>query len=302
MSRFALAMALILLSAQLPAAAGDALDRSILDALDDPGVPFRLEVYCLNGQSRRSLAVFRGAVAVWNGEQQVRLGIQDRRVLLGLLLDSGFADFEARYGEQSKADKQEAPLRVSCRISLTISGNEKTSVQLLEGVQSNDLLGLAGALLDRIEPLAAQGISATSLEDALAKLADGVLAPEVLELRLLRLVENREEGSILRIRGGDISQQSYTPGKKVGDVESGPIDACSIKLVSASLEDAAVWDLPRNLRYSGTTELDITVLGFRQNVQARSTFRSADADTQARFERLIERLENRVSECPDSHS
>lgn len=287
-------MASLFLATSLAAAGSDALNNAIEIAVDDPNTPFQLDVYCTDIQNRRSLTVFQGTVGVWNGERQVRLHADDRRALLQLLLDSGFADFEERYGEQRKADKQEAPLRATCRVSIAIAGHEKTSVQLLDGEQSPDLLGLAAALLDRIEPRGADGIVATSLEDGLVNLASGALAPELLELRLLRLPEDSRvaTGFILRVRGGKISRQPYAPGDLVGEIDTRPLDACMARELVSALNNARVWDLPRNLRHEGTAELELAVLGSRYSVSARSSFRNADADTQLRFERMVERIES----------
>ncbi len=280
-------------------AESDALQAVIRGAIDDPDTPFQLDVFCTDVQSRRSLVVFRGAIAVWNGERQVRLIADDRRALLQLLLDAGFADFEARYGKLEKADKQEAPLRITCRIGIAIAGREKASLQLHDGEQSPDLLGLAAALLDRIEPRAADGIAVTSLEDGLFNLSEGTLAPELLDLRLLRLPddESATSGYILRVRGGEISRQPYAPGDFVGDVDSRPLDGCAVPELINALADARVWDLPRNLRHEETAELEIAVLGSRHVVSARSGFRSADAETLGRFEQMLERIESFSAEC-----
>ncbi len=297
--RIASAFVLLAFAACHATAESNALQAVIRGAIDDPDTPFQLEVFCTDEQSRRSLVVFRGAIGVWNDERQVRLLADDRRALLQLLLDAGFTEFEARYGEQEKAEKQEGPVRIICQVSIAIAGREKASVQLLDGEQSPDLLGLAAALLDRIEPRAAGGMAATGLEDGLMKLSDGALAPELLELRLLRLFDDETpaSGYIVRIRGGKISRQPYVPGDRVGDVDSRPLDGCAVRGLIDALADARVWDLPRNLRHGGFAELEVAVLGSRHIVSARSGFRSADAETQGRFGQMLERIECFSAEC-----
>ena len=98
-------------------------------------------------------------------------------------------------------------------------------------------------------------------------------------------------GFILRIRGSEISRQPYAPGEIVGDIESQSLDLSMVRELVSALTDAAVWDLPRNLHYDGTAELEVAVLDSRHTASARSSFRSADADSQARFERMLEQLE-----------
>lgn len=300
--RVASAIVLLILTVHVSAADGDGLNAAIENAANDANAPFQLGVFCTNAQSRRSLTVYRGTVGVWNGNRQVRLRADDRRDLLELLLDSSFADFDDRYGGQKKADKQEAPLRATCRVSITIAGIEKTSIQLRDGEQSPDLLELAAALLDRIEPLAEDSIAATSLEEGLVNLASGAIAPELLELRFLWLPKEKSAatGFILRIRGGEISRQRYAPGKLVGDIETQSLDGCMVRELINALSDAAVWDLPRNLSHEGTAELEVAVLNSRHTISARSSFRSAEGDIQARFERMIGRLEEIGAECLDN--
>ncbi|MGB5337363.1 MAG: hypothetical protein WBN07_17220, partial [Woeseiaceae bacterium] len=189
---------LIMQGGPAPAATPEPLTAALTAARADSGVPFHLRVNCTERDSRRSLEVIRGSVAVWGNHWQVRLAAKDRAALIDMLLDADFAHFAPRYGEKPKADKQEAPLKVSCRIHVAVQEAKKTSIQLLDGEPSEQLLGLARQLLDRIEPLAADGVMAADLEDGLAKLADGALAPEVLRLRLLSLheSENGRAGSI----------------------------------------------------------------------------------------------------------
>ena len=293
---------LIMQSSSAPAAAGDSLSAALADARADDTIPFDLRVDCTEQDSRRSLAVIGGTVAVWGSERQVRLAAKDHDALIDLLLDADFAHFAPRYGETPRADKQEAPLRVSCRIHVAVQGLEKASVQLLDGEQSEQLLGLARRLLDRIEPLAAAGVTAADLEDGLSKLAEGTLAPEVLGLRFLALPEagGNEAGTILRIEDGRISRQDYAPGKAVGPVRWQGLAQCQLRDIVSALHDARFWELPVNLYADKLTELEVHVLSQRKTVIARDTFTAAPASKQTAFAGLISRLADQPSAC-DEH-
>lgn len=290
---------LIMQSGALPAATPEPLTAALAAARADADIPFNLRVDCIDGDSRRSLQVIRGTVAVWGNERQVRLSTEDRGVLIDLLLDADFAHFASRYGETRKADKQEAPLRVSCRIHVALQGVEKASVQILDGEQSEQLLGLARRLLDRIETLASRGVTTTSLEDGLMKIAGGTLASEVLGLRLLTLPAGGGSGTILRIEGGQISRQAYTPGKAVGAVRSRDLARCQLRDVIAALRDARFWELPVNLSADGVTELEVRVLSQRKTVIARSTFDPAPMKKQTAFADLLARLAGQPSACSE---
>lgn len=286
--------------------AGESVDRAaalslaIQDVLHDPQTPYHLEVDCTDDEAIRSLKVFRGEVAIWNRERQIMLEAVERKVLLTMLLDAGFSNFEARYGGRPKAEKEEAALRVSCRINLAVSELKKTSVQLYEGEQSAALLGLAAMLLDWIEPLAAGGVTATDIGDGLIKLADGKLAPETLELRLLRLPADVavETGVILRILGGDISRQNYAPGRVVEPPDWSRITSCRLSRVVAALRDAGFRELPINLTGKGVAELEVGVLGHRKTVIARPRLNAAaQIPARDRFEQLVAELDRAGADC-----
>jgi hypothetical protein len=290
---------LIFLIMQSGPAAAEALTAALNAARTDSGIPFRLQVNCTEQDSRRSLEVIRGGVAVWGSDRQVRLADNDRRALIDLLLDADFADFAPRYGETPKADKQEAPLRVSCRIHVALQEVQKTSVQVLDGEQSEQLLGLARRLLDRIEPLAADGVMAVTLEDGLAKLADGALAPEVLDLRLVTIADagGDEPGAIVRIEGGQVSRQAYDPGETVGAVQIRDLTQCQLQDIISALGDARLWALPINMHADAVTELEVRILSQRKTVIARPTFKPAPIAQQTALADLLTQIESQPAEC-----
>ena len=266
------------------------LSAALEHARNDQGIPFDLNVDCTDTELRRSLEIIGGQIAVWGRTRQIKLTSDERNEILDALIDADFPHFEARYGESEKAEKQEAPLRVSCRVRIELEGLEKSSIQLLDGEQSDELLGLAGRLLDEIGALSDRGVTATSLEDGLAKLGEGALAPEVLRLRLFTLPADGG-GSILRVEGGVVFRQPYTPGQRVGEIRSRDLLPNEFLALVAALRNARTWELPVNLTAESVTELEVSVLGQRKTVIARSSFRPADPETQADFARLLVQLE-----------
>jgi hypothetical protein len=238
---------------------------------------------------------------VWGNERQVRLADKDRAALIDMLLDADFAHFAPRYGEKPKADKQAAPLKVSCRIHVAVQGAEKTSIQLLDGEPSEQLLGLARQLLDHVEPLAASGAMATTLEDGLRQLADGALAAELLDLRLVTIPDAGDDaaGAIVRIERGQISRQAYEPGKAVGAVQTQDLAQCQLREVISALHDTRLWELPINMYADAVTELEVRVLSQRKTVIARPTFKRASVKQQQAFAGLLSRIENPPAGCDE---
>lgn len=289
-----------LLASSLPVDVAASSDASLLSATieaaleNDAQTSFRLDVDCTDSNSSRSLKLFRGTVAVWNRERQVLISEEDKVQLLKMLLDDGFPSFDARYGGRPKSDKEEAALRVSCRIYLRLQDLEKTSVQLADGEQSDAMLGLAARLLDQVEKHAADGITVSSLKDGLTKLANGPLVPEVLNLRLLWLPADGDgddrTGYIFRVEGGDVSRQSYLPGEAIGTEDERRLTNCEANKLIDILNKTRIWDLPANLRHDGLTELDVSVLGHRKSVIARASFKPSGDDARTAFVALIKGL------------
>ena len=292
---------LIMQSAPASATTPDGLAAGLAAVRADTDIPFQLQVDCTDRGRQRSLHVIDGTVAVWGNERQVRLSAENRSALIDMLVDADFPHFAARYGETPKADKQEAPLRVSCRIHVAVQDLQKSSVQVLDGEQSEQLLGLARRLLDYIEPLAAAGVTAANLEDGLAKLADGTLQPAVLGLRLVTLPTKVGNGSgaILRIEGGQVTKQDYAPGQAIGPERVREPADCQLRDVVSALRGARFWELPVNVYADAVIELEVSVLSQRKTVIARPTFNRAPGDGQAAFADLLTRLAGQPSACDE---
>ncbi len=261
-------------------------------ARDDPQLPLDIDVDCTDGTARRSLEVINGAVAILNNEVQVRLDAAERTSLIDLLAGADFANFDERYGEVRNAEKQEAPLRVSCRVRAEIGGVTKSSAQLFDGEQSEKLLRLAGALIDTVEPRAAGGETAHSIEDGLAKISAGELAPEVLQVRWLSLpgTEHEQPGLIVRIRRGRIERQAYTPGVDIGGTTSRALTPSQLQTLIRAFEDAEFWQLPLNLEADGLNEIQVSILAQTKTVIARPGFKAATAEQQTAFAKLLSGL------------
>jgi len=252
---------------------------------------FHLQVSRTNLDGQRSLEVFPSGVAIWNLTTQIELPVTTRSSLLGVLEDSGFAEMLPSYGGKRMPGSGEAALRVICRVELEIGGLGKSSVQLADGEQSEQLADLADALLDLAEPLAAVGVTATDLSDGLRKLAQGKLAVETFQLRFVRLPAKAAagDGEILTIRNGEASRKSYTPGRGTADEVSQPMTGARLEALVAALLEADVASLPVNVWSKDHIELGLQVLGLRKAVVARDFERLKsieNGDAPKRFERL----------------
>jgi hypothetical protein len=151
---------------------------------------------------------------------------------------------------------------------------EKISVQQAQGEQSEALLGLAAALLDRVEPLAAErGTGAADLADGLAKLAAGQLAPETFGLRFVRLPEGTasgaESGTIVLVERGTLTRRPYAPSRALGMRVEEPLDPTLLAELVKHVRRAQLAELPANLWAPDHLELGVRVLDHQETLIAR---------------------------------
>jgi hypothetical protein len=271
-----------------------ALERAIADGW---GVLW-VEAECrIEGRLPRA-EVFGSGVGIWNDERQFLLPRQEVRALLVALRDAGFASMRPSYGGKEDPVGEDAqPPRLTCRVSVSLDGISGQVVQLQGGRQSAELRRLAERILDSCRLKAAAGIGAVDLDDGLAKVASGVLAPEVLQVLVSRRPEGRPSaeparGWTMRVAGGAVSME------KAGEPGLVPLEARlddgEAVALARLLREGALAGLPINLYAEELTELVVRVLGHEKAVQARrfaGMSRDTHGDAQARFERVLKALD-----------
>lgn len=274
-----------------PPAATD-FNRVLLHASETPGSPYFLQVNCTDQSGIRSLELFPGDAATWNGRSQIKLPTAARSGLLKTLVDRGFSGFEDRYGGREQPPKSAAPARIDCRVWISIEGLEKSSVQMAGGEQDSPLSGLARELLDQAALYTDSAVTPVDLEDALQKLADGQLSPQILRLRFMDLpgAGNDSPGTLMRVVGGRLSRQAYAPGKLLEAPVVRPLESAQFIRLIAAIEDAQFTGFPANLWSDGPVELEVQVLAHGKVVLARQFSRLESArqsPVQQRFETLL---------------
>jgi len=143
------------------------------------------------------LAVYGGGVA-FAGSHQVKLSPEQVRGLLKLVRDSGFAGWKRTYGGMKRpagGPMIGAPVMLVRSMTVKIGEVEKHVNQLGGGEQFKELLDLMKALDAAVKPALAKGvdIGALSRDEALAKIADGTLAPEALAVNLVVTPRDRKQ-------------------------------------------------------------------------------------------------------------
>jgi hypothetical protein len=140
---------------------------------------------------------------------------------------------------------------------------------------------------------------ATDLGDGLAKVASGVLAPEVLHV----LVSRRPEGGpsahaarswVLRVEGRTASIRG--PGSEGGEVVEVALVDGEAAALAGLLRQEGVADLPQNLYAEELTDLVVRVLAHEKKVQARrfaGMTRATHGEAQERLDRILAALVER---------
>ncbi|HBL28279.1 MAG TPA: hypothetical protein DD490_15700 [Acidobacteria bacterium] len=234
----------------------------------------RIEAECRDEEvlRLRSLLLLGGGVGIWNQERQLAVPRERLLAALALLHDAGFAALRESYGGKGTGRGPAWGVEMICRVRAVLDGEVWQSVQLSQGEQSAGLKQLAQSLLALGKELAPAGVSAASLDDGLAKIARGELAPETLTLQLLRQDEDPavlEGGWILRIEGGwgQVSHQSaataWTTPRRI------LLPREEIATLAGRLAAAQVEELPANLYSSWYQDVEIRVLNRRRSLLAR---------------------------------
>lgn len=254
---------------------------------------YHLRVDCAGEPGVRSVEVFPSGVAIWDLRTQVTLPDATRRELLDALVVADYPSLAPQYGGRRAPSEPKAALRVVCRIEIELEGVRGSSIQLAEGEQSARLRELANELLDRVAPHAAQGVRAEGVADGLRKLAQGVLRPEGFELRFLELSGQGADatGSILRVRGRELSVQPYAPGREIGEPVGRELDPAEWSDLLEALVGADFSVLPVNLWSERQLELEVRMLDHGHTVYARPfarLSRERPVAAQGRFDRLAD--------------
>ncbi|MGB5487467.1 MAG: hypothetical protein WBN06_08760 [Lysobacterales bacterium] len=268
------------------------LHAAIQHASELPESPYFLQVNCTDQKGIRSFELFPGGATIWKRRSQIMLPPSARSNLLETLADRNFTGFESRYGGREQPAKSAAPARVTCRIRIEIQNLEKSSVQMTGGEQSAQLLNLAAELLDHAEQYIESAVTPVDLQDALDKLGNGQLAPQVLSLRFMELPrrDSSNPGFILRLGGGRLSYQAYSPGQPPAALAVKPLEQDQFVRLIAAMRTEQLASLPTNLWSESQMELEVQVLAHKKVVLARrfSRLESAKQDpAQQHFEKFI---------------
>jgi hypothetical protein len=254
----------------------------------------RLEVVGIGSTGARSFVLFGDGVGIWNGKKQFRIDSKTLRGLLKLIDKAGFCVWPERasqIGRENQPEVDPDAMQMNRAISLTIGDVSKTVTQIARSPESAAFTALVTRLLDACEKEGQRGIGAENLQDGLAKLRDGTLAPEVLQVTLNcpQQAATDPEGWLLRLRGAEVEVQRNTKTAGYTDRKSMRLSDQQIRDLAKLLFAANLAALPGNIVAPGYTDLRVSVLNQTKAIQARAfagASPTARADAQETFSKV----------------
>jgi hypothetical protein len=282
-------------SAQAPAAGAASRVVTAAEARLAAGTPgdIRLAAACGSDGPYREVRVFGSGVGIWTKSAQFDVPRALLDTLVKIFRDAQFDRMPLVFGGSAEPDAARRGPRIICQASLTVGSLSREVVQLEKGTQSKALWTLANKVLDLSAERAASGVTASSLDDGLAKIAAGQLAPETIELtvhhRPDRAGGRGSGGWILRVDGGTASADEY------GDTATSRrhlrlrLTAVELADLVRLLQREGAASLPGNVYFADYTDVHLAVMNRERQVQARQ-FAGMTAETQARGQAPFERL------------
>jgi hypothetical protein len=273
-----------------------AMSEALSRAIERGWESLHLLTRCPPSEELGSVEVFGSGVGIWDSSRQFVVPKDAIRRMLALLRDAGFAAMPAAPdGEGGSLEGPRLPrpgTEVTCQVSLELDGLEKTVVQLRKGGQSEDLRQLAGALLALSRGHAERGITPAGLADALARVASGELAPELLRLSVQRRPTPGQDGAgfVLAVRRQHAEARPFTPGGGFGEPRRVRLEAQEIRDLAGLLVRDRAPALPVNLWSDVYTDFEVSVMRWGRSIQARrfdGLKPDARGDQQKAFEHLL---------------
>jgi hypothetical protein len=187
---------------------------------------------------------------------------------------------------------------VICFVELRLDGATRRVSQLEVGEQFEPLRSLAGRVLETAREAAREGVSASSLVEALQKLGGGTLAPETFALTLTRRTgadpSGPADGFLLVLEGRTAIARLYTHPTGYGGPTVLELPSGDVERLATALSEEVLAELPANLWDPHYADLFVSVLRFDRHVQARpfaGMTAATHGERQAAFGRILEQLE-----------
>ena len=287
------------------------LRRALETALVDPAGRAGLRLFAESFEDdRRSVEIFGRGVGIWNGERQFDAAPREVEAAVRAALAAGFPEMAATYGSGSAGQRHEeeasgGPVRLLCAVEIEAGGVARRVEQVAGGERHAPLLELAAGLLARWRGAGEAGVGTAGLDEGLAAIAAGTLAPETLRLTLHEKPElgTAGRGVLLELRGRELRGRTFSSATGYGAPRAAKLSREELRALARRLAELAPGRLPVNLFAATYLDLTLEVLDRRVAVQARrfaGMTATSHGDVQRDFDRLIEQLRALAARLPEA--
>lgn len=242
-----------------------------------------------------SARVWGSGVGVWEDRTQFRLSGDEVVSLLKILSAARVGAMKPPNSKAPAAQAPRSPLRVVGTLTVVVGSESTTLSQLTRGEQSEPLRELILAILSFCEKAAKTGVTASSMQDGLSKLAAGTLAPETFEAVVQRRADSKDPSAgqswLLRINGLRITDRLMPKGQAPPPARTLTLPREDFLRLVRLLEANDPAALPGNVYAPAYTDMSIEVLGRDRMIPARAYLNvtpETHGEKQQAFDRLYE--------------
>jgi hypothetical protein len=241
-------------------------------------------------QGNRSVRIWGTGVGIWEKSVQFPLTREQLLTVVNMLVDAKVGTIP-QPGAKAAVPKAKAPLQLRGELTV-IAGDVRTHrQQLTKGEQLEALSQLVGRILAFSEKAAAGGMKASSLQDGLAKVADGSLAPQTFSAFVRRAVTGESSGDsfLLRVEGRHVSDRLMPKGQLPPPPRELTLSDSEFRKMALLLRS----DDPASMApttYAPTyTDVTVAVLDYDKNIPARP-YLDVTAETHGEKQKAFDRM------------
>lgn len=242
-------------------------------------------------EANRSVHIWGSGVGIWEKSVQFRLSREQVLEVIRMLLDAKVGTIPDP-GATKAGTASKAPLQLRGELTVVAGDERFQRHQLTRGGQSEALRLLVTRILEFSEKAAAGGIRASSLQDGLAKVGDGTLAPQAFTAFVRRqTTASQPEGDsyLLRMEGRRVSDRMMPRGEVPPPPRELTISDEDVKKLALAIRETDPASFARTTYAPTYTDVTITVLDHERNTPARP-YLDVTAETHGEKQKAFDRM------------
>jgi hypothetical protein len=253
----------------------------------------QVDVFWSRGGKATTARIFGDGVGIWQREAQFQLSKARVLDILRGIQGARLGSMPDQFGEGEEGRKNEGP-RLKGRLVVRAGAARKSTLQLVDGEQSERFSRLVEKILEICRGPARKGIGAASMTDALRLLASGTLSPEVLEVAFQRRPDPKDRGGseqnwTLRLEGLHATEEQFDPGKPPATARTLALSAGEFHELVTLLSETEPSTLPQSLYAASYTDFTIEIFRYSRTITGRR-FLGMTAETHGEKQEAFDRI------------